>query len=90
MATINLDLCSTLSCVEFGSDDIGRAAEICDRHRPFTSITPSNPGFLEGWEACAKVWNAWLESENGRLRAAAIAEEARQKSFVEEVARTLK
>lgn len=93
---IRPDQCLTLSCVEFGHDDVGRAAQICNAHQdyngPMTQANPPPliPKFMKGWEACKKVWSEWLVSEEGRKKAEAEVQEQRELDFVNEVAKGLR
>lgn len=84
--------CATMSCAEFGDDPISRAADICNRHQSInggfiiTIPPPRIPRFMKGWEACSKVWSAWLESEDGRKRREAEKAEADDLDFVNNIA----
>lgn len=87
-------VCSSPSCIDFGNGDLGRAARFCDDHQARSIISmdppPRIPRFMAGWEACAKVWAAWLDSEESRKQREYEAEQARQRNFVEETAKGLK
>ena len=84
--------CDTLRCMDFGTDDLGRAALFCDGHKMtvVTAPAPIIPEFMKGWEACQKVWTRWLETETAKEQARALAEEQKEKDFVNAVAEGLK
>lgn len=88
-------VCASPSCIDFGNSDLGKAARICDDHVARSIIArvipePRIPAFQPGWEACSKVWSAWLDSEDARKQREYEAEIQRQQDFVNEIARGLK
>lgn len=88
-------VCGSPSCIDFGNSDLGKAARICDDHvaRSLVMRTipePRVPTFMSGWEACSKIWAAWLDSEDARKQREYEAEVQRQRDFVNEVAGNLK
>lgn len=96
LGCISIDIptlpCATMSCMEFGDNPLGRAANICSRHQAMDggfavlSPPPRVPRFMKGWEACSKVWSAWLESEDGRKRREAEKAEAADLDFINNIA----
>lgn len=78
----------------FGADELGKAAGICYSHQQqsltLTTPPPRIPQFQAGWEACTKVYAAWLEGEVARQMREREAEEERQREFINEFARKLK
>ena len=80
--------------MSFGNTDLGKAASICNSHvarsATMTVPPPRIPHFMEGWEACGRVWAAWRDSEDSRQQREFESEQERQKAFVEEIAKGLK
>jgi len=78
----------------FGTDDLGRAMTVCQDHFRLSATVmippPRIPDFAQGWEACTKVWAAWLDSEEARKQREREAEIERQRQFVNEVAGKLR
>ncbi len=93
-ATSNLT-CSAPTQIMRSSDDLGRAMRICSDHQRSSALTitvppPRIPDFMQGWEACTKVWAAWLDSEEARQQREYEAEIERQRQFVNDIAGKLK
>jgi hypothetical protein len=86
--------CQSFACQQFGETTLGRAALVCSSHIALREITliprPRIPQFMPGWEACTKVWSAWLESEDGRKLREAEDAEKRDREFVNSIADTLR
>lgn len=78
----------------FGADELGKAAAICYSHQQISVMLlnppPRIPQFQQGWEACTKVYAAWLEGEAAHQIREREAEDERQREFVNEFARKLK
>ena len=81
-------LCPQSQRKRFGDDALGRAAGACYSHVAYsltvTNPPPRIPTFQKGWEACEKVYAAWLESEIARQhREAETAEERLRQEVIE-------
>lgn len=80
---------------DFGPGNLGRMAGICYSHQATNLITivpaPRIPTFQKGWEACEKVYAAWLDSETARKQRERAELEERQRleviDFVSKLAR---
>jgi hypothetical protein len=77
----------------FGDNELGHIAGACYSHVASSLVTmipaPRIPTFQKGWEACEKVYSAWLESETAREQREAQVTEERQRQEVIEFARRL-
>lgn len=84
---------STWSSPSYGDTQLGRAMQICDRHRlPPTMMTvpPQGPMWNEAWAACNTVFREWQNSETVRKQKEYEAQVERDRQFVIKLEKELK